>query len=112
MPTPSPITGTRTRTVSDYRYAASVATSFFGGSTTANPVFFTLQPEQAVTFNAFSTEVRRIAGNFFVNKIAGLFTIGSVKLTVTDGSGTVTPAIANATTSSFIDFFPTAPMRR
>ena len=64
-----------------------------------------MQPEQAVTFNAFSTEVRRIAGNFFVNKIAGLFTIGSVKLTVTDGSGTVTPAIANATTSSFIDFF-------
>ena len=106
LPTPSPIT----RTVGPYRYTASVATSFFGGGTNADPFFSTLQAEETVTFNAFSAGVRGIGGNFFASNISGLFTPGSVTLTVTDGSGTVTQTVANATISSFIGFVSDGPM--
>jgi hypothetical protein len=107
--TPSPTT----RPAGPYSYTADAAPlgSLFGGGTTANPFLATNSYSDTIIFNAFSAGVAAIGGNFFGSNIAGLFTVGTMRLVGTDSFGAVsTQTINDATTSSFLGFVSTGVM--
>lgn len=106
--TPGPVR----RTAGAYSYTAAVTPPdrFFGGGTTSNPFLSTELAESTITFNAFTSGVRGIGGNFFGSNISGLFAAGDITLTATDTGGTVTRAIIGATMGSFIGFISDSPI--
>lgn len=105
--TPSPIT----RTAGAFGYTAAVSTtSFFGAGSTADRWLSTNTATDTITFSAFTGGVSAFGGLFFGSDIAGAFAPGSITLTATDASGTVTQTITGATTSSFLGFVSTGPL--
>jgi hypothetical protein len=105
--TASPVT----RAAGPYGYTATSSIGrFFGGGTTGDPFLSTETAESIITFNAFSTAVRAVGGNFFDSNISGLFAAGDITLTATDSGGTVTRTIIGATTSSFLGFIFDGPI--
>jgi hypothetical protein len=98
--TPSPIT----RSAGAYGYTASTPSNFFGAGTTANPWLSTNTATDTISFGTFTGGAQAIGGNFFGSDIAGSFLAGSVTLTATDASGTVTQTITGATVGSFLGF--------
>lgn len=105
--TPSPIV----RTAGAYGYTGTVSTtSFFGAGSTADRWLSTNTATDTITFSSFTGGVRALGGLFFGSDIQGAFSAGSITLTATDASGTVTQTITGATTSSFLGFVSTGPL--
>jgi PEP-CTERM motif len=102
--TPSPLT----RTAGAYSYTAAASTStFFPAGSSGDIWLSTNLAGDSITFSGFSSAVRGVGGLFFGSDIAGAFAAGSVTLTATDASGSVTQTITGATTSSFLGFVST-----
>lgn len=100
-PTPSPIV----RNAGAYQYTAAVSTTtFFGAGSAANPWLSTNTATDTITFSGFTNGAQAISGNFFGSNIGGAYQIGSIMLTATDLSGSVSQTIVNASTSSFLGF--------
>jgi PEP-CTERM motif len=106
--TPSPIT----RNAGPYSYTADATPlgTLYGGGTTANPFLSTNSATDTIRFNAFSSGVAGIGGNFFGSNIAGAYLLGDIRLTATDDSGSLTQTIVGATTTSFLGFVSTGTM--
>lgn len=106
--TPSPIN----RNAGPYTYTANPAPAgtFFGAGTAANPWLSTNTATDTITFNNFGGGVEAAGGNFFGSDVLGSFAAGSVTVTATDGSGTVSQTIVGATTSSFLGFVSDGPL--
>lgn len=93
-----------TRTAGSYGYTATAVNDFFGANTPSNPWLSTNFATSPIVLSAFTGGVRGVGGLFFGSNIAGNFQAGNVTLAATDGSGTVTQTIVNATTGSFLGF--------
>ena len=104
--TASPITRT-TSIGAAYTYTAASTTSFFGGGTTANPFLSPNSATDTMSFSGFASSVVGFGGNFFDSDISGVFAPGSITVTATDSSGTVTQTIVGATQASFLGFVST-----
>jgi hypothetical protein len=108
------ITGTTAtpivRAAGAYGYTGSAPNNFFGGGTVANPFLSTNTATDTMTFNTFTGGVEAAGGNFFGSNVSGLYQLGDITITATDGSGTVTQTIIGATTSSFLGFVSTGPL--
>lgn len=89
-----------TTTGTGYNYVASVLdpnttqvppppTLFFGGGTTANPFLSTNTATDIIVLNGFSPQIRAIGGNFFGSDVGGAFTLGTIRVTVTDSLGVI-----------------------
>ncbi len=98
---PSPIF----RNAGPYSYTGAVSTtSFFQAGTTADVWLSTNTATDTITFNAFSGGVQGVGGNFFGSDINGAFLAGSLTITATDASGTVTQTLDATSSSSFLGF--------
>lgn len=106
--TPSPVV----RTAGSYGYTANAtpAGTFFGAGSNADRWLSTNTATDSVIFNAFTGGVRGLGGFFFGSDINGQFRAGSIIVTATDASGTVSQTITGATTSSFLGFVSTGPL--
>ena len=98
---PSPIT----RTAGAYGYTGAVTTtSFFQAGTTADVWLSTNTATDAITFSGFTGGANAVGGLFFGSDINGAFAAGSLTLSATDASGTVTQTLVGAANSSFLGF--------
>lgn len=105
--TPSPIT----RAAGSYGYTGTVSTtSFFPAGTTADAWLSTNTATDTITFNNFTGGVAGVGGNFFGSDIIGAFSSGSITISATDASGTVTQTLTAPTTDSFFGFVSTGAM--
>lgn len=88
--TPSPIV----RSAGTFSYTAAAPNDFFGAGTPGDPFLSTNITTDSITFNAFGAGVAAIGGDWFASNISGLFTAGSVTITVNDSlGGTITTTI-------------------
>lgn len=102
--TPSPLS----RSIGAYSYVATTTSdSFFGAGTAANPSLSTNSATDSITFGSFSSNVAALGANIFGTDINGAYLTGSFLITASDASGTVSQAIVNATTTSFVGFVST-----
>ena len=101
--TASPIT----RTAGSFGYTAAAPTNFYGAGTNADRWLSTNTATDPIAFSNFTGGVSAFGGMFFGSNVGGQFQSGSVVLTATDASGTVSRTITNATTSSFLGFVST-----
>jgi hypothetical protein len=103
-----------TRVVGSFSYTASTGTvdGFFGGGTAADPFLSTNAAADTITLTNFSAAVFGVGGNFFDSNMAGAYTSGSITVTATDASGTVTRTIAptSMTAGSFLGFVSNGPL--
>lgn len=96
------------RNAGAYGYTAAVSTTtFYGAGTTANPWLSTNTATDTITFSGFTNGAQAIGANFFGSNINGAYQIGSILITATDLSGTVSETIVNAATTSFLGFVST-----
>jgi hypothetical protein len=94
-----------TRTAGAYGYTATASTgAFFGAGSAANPWLSTNEASDTITFGSFSSNVAALGANVFGSDINGAYLAGSFLVTATDASGTVSQALVNPTTTSFIGF--------
>jgi hypothetical protein len=105
-PTPSPLN----RTAGPFGYTAAVPEQFYGAGSGRDHWLSTNRAADPITFSNFTGGVSAFGGQFFSSDINGLYTPGSVILTATDSSGTVTETITGSTTSSFRGFVSTGPL--
>lgn len=93
------------RNAGPYNYTAAVSTtSFFQAGTTSDVWLSTTTATDTITFNAFTGGVAGIGANFFGSDINGAFSAGSLTITATDASGTVTETLVSAAPTSFLGF--------
>lgn len=104
--TPGPLN----RFAGPYSYTASSTDVFYGAGTAANPSLSTGRATSTITFRNFASGVVGLGGNFFGTNFAGAFAPGSVTLTATDGSGSVTQTIAFPQVFEFLGFVSTGPL--
>jgi PEP-CTERM motif len=104
--TPSPIT----RSAGAYSYTATAPGNFFGAGTLANPALSINNATDTITFDKFTGGAQAIGGNFFGTDQEGNFLSGTVTVTATDSSGTVTQTIAGGTVNSFLGFVSSTAM--
>lgn len=105
-----------TRTAGTYGYTVTdvaptgITPALYGAGSAADAWLTNNNNNSTITFSAFTGGVRGAGGFFFGTDLAGLFVAGGgngVTLTATDASGTVTTALVNPTTSSFVGFVST-----
>ncbi len=101
--TPSPIV----RTSGPYSYTATAARGFFGVGTISNPALSTNIATDAIVFNAFTSGVRGIGGNFFGSNGLGSFQPADITVSATNAGGTTTQVLALPATTSFLGFVST-----
>lgn len=105
-PTPSPIT----RSAGAFGYTATASKNFFGAGSGVDRWLSTNTATDTITFNNFTGGVSAFGGLFFTSNLSGLYTPGSIVLTATDSSGTVSRTIFGTTTSTFLGFVSTGPL--
>jgi hypothetical protein len=99
-----------TRFAGPYSYRATAPGNFFGAGTLANPALSVNNATDTISFDNFLGGPQAIGGNFFGTDIDGNFLLGSVTVTATDSSGTVTQTISGATVNSFLGFVSSTTM--
>lgn len=97
---PSPIN----RVVTPYAYTASATNGFFPAGTSGDVWLSTNTATNPITINNFTGGVFAIAGFFFASDIGGAFTAGSISVTVTDASGSVTQILSGTPTTGYVGF--------
>lgn len=100
--TPAPIN----RGAGVFAYTASIPGSddFFGAGSAGDPWLSTNTATDPIIFSNFNATIVAIGGNFFTSTISGLYQLGDIRLTATNGDGSVVQTIINSQTSSFLGF--------
>jgi hypothetical protein len=106
------VPGPLIRAAAPYGYTANTTSpDFFIIGTAADAWLSTDVSDDTITFNAIPASVRGIGGRFFVTDFEGAVAAGqTVTLVATDGDGTSTQQIVNATQTSFLGFVSTGPL--
>ena len=103
-------TASITRSAGAFGYTATAPNNFFGAGSAVDRWLSTNTATDTITFNNFTGGVSAFGGLFFSSNLSGLYTPGSVVLTATDSSGTVSRTIFGTTTSTFLGFVSTGPL--
>ncbi|MES2128171.1 MAG: PEP-CTERM sorting domain-containing protein [Pseudomonadota bacterium] len=91
-----------------YTAAAGPKSDFYGAGDGADHYLSTDNSSDTITFSNFGANVRGVGGFFFGSEVRGFYLAGgTMQLTATDTSGTVTQLIINSNTSSFRGFVST-----
>ena len=102
----------RVATIAPYSYTAVASTDTFYGVGAGTDIWLSTNvSDDTITFNAIPANVRGIGGRFFVTDFDGLELLGqTLTLVATDGDGTSTQQIVNATQTGFLGFVSTGPL--
>lgn len=100
------------RSVGTYQYSIQTSDndSLFGAGSDPDHWLSVNTAGTSLVFTDFSMGVRAIGGLFFGSDAFGGFAAGSVLLTATDGTGSTTLTIDEASPSSFMGFVSSGPM--
>lgn len=100
------------RSAGSYSYSASVGNSgggFWPAGTLGGDAWLGVdQPQDTVTFNAFSGGVNAVGGFFFGNDLYGAFTTAQqISVSASDAGGSLSQALLTPGTGSFLGFIST-----
>lgn len=87
-----------------FQYTATAARGFFGAGTAGDPWLSTDAATDPILFSNFNATIVAIGGNFFTSNVSGFYQLGDIRLTATNGDGSVVQTIINSQTSSFLGF--------
>jgi hypothetical protein len=96
--------GELTRSVGAYGYKATVPGNFYGSGPVSNPALSVNNSRDTITFDTFTGGVQALGGNFYATSDFGTFIAGSLLLTATDASGTITRTITPTSADGFWGF--------
>jgi hypothetical protein len=93
------------RTAGVYGYTATATDgAFFGAGSDPDHWLSTDSATASIVFSGFSSGVQAVGGFFFGSDVFGAYAPGSILLSATDATGTISQLITAASTTSFIGF--------